>query len=401
MKFKDAYEKYKRNEASEEERAFVEEQIEQFQILMDISVEDEVKEDILQSDTGTYEQYNINLYKNIKQAMSRKRIKQIGCILLVICLIPALFNVWKGVTVYDFSEKEGSETVYSNMRVISSELNSPEIIRTKTEVEKAGFGKYDLFSSEYPTLLRSANRKTNEDMKYRYKDTFYKRTFFGVGAVYERNGEENFMSPLGTIPTMSMIDNQTTLDVEAIESMPKNTIFSIYVKLDKERSLEEILAIDNEFKQQNIDIGLRWMPIYYGAFEDEQYKSQYRQEAIGFNFHYDLAPIEIFDYDKQKYPLLQIGAEQYKDGVQQFDKVDAKMYRTHVDSLLNYVFDHEEFISSFQWDLAAEEKARDILHEQGIRSDMVYLNIQRDSLIELIQAGYVESGCITETMHTF
>lgn len=401
MKFKDAYEKYKRNEASKEERAFVEEQIEQFQALMDICIEDEKLEDQQIQEAVRYDELDMDLYKKIKKTMTRSRCKRIGIIILILCLLPLSFHIWKGLTVYRFSDKEGNETVYSNMNVLGSELYDPEYVRGATTVQKAGFGKYKLSSSDMPVLLKNTKGYGNKSMEYVFTDTFYKRTFFGAGAVYERNGVENFIWNKGDFPMMSMMDYQEPLDAEAIASMPKNTMFSIYIKMDKELTLEEILAMDKEYKDKGIDMGLRWMPIYYGIYPDTKYTNQNSYQYLGFDFHYDQATAYIYDYDRKKYPLLQIADEQYKDGEKQFDEVSAEMYKTHVNSVLNYILDHDDFNSTFKGSLEREEKAKAILENQGIQSDIVYLTISRDALLEVIQNEHVISGCITDTLQTF
>lgn len=401
MKFKDAYEKYKQNEANEEERAFVEEQIEQFQVLMDICVEDDKLEEKQLQEAVHEEGFDIDLYKKVKKTITWNRCKRMGILLLIVCMFPLSFHVWKGLTVYHFTDREGKETVYSNMQVLSSELYDPEYIRAATTVDRESFGTYRLTSNELPTLFANTSANASKSYDYFFADTFYKRTFFGAGAVYERNGVENFKWERGEFPMMSMMDNQAPFDAEAIASMPKNTMFSIYVKLDRVFSLEEILAMDKEYKEKGIDMGLRWMPIFYGIYKDTEYENQYNHQFLGFDFHYKQATAHILDYDKDKYPFLQIAAEQYKDAEKQFDEVSAEMYETHVNSVLNYILDHDDFTSTFKWQLDQVEKAKDIVKKEGIQSDIVYVTISRDALLELIQNEHIISGCITNTLQTF
>lgn len=406
MKFKDAYEKYKKNEASEEERAFVEEQIEQFQALMDVCIEDEkeeiLEEEILPSESMMQDNFDMDLYRKVKKALKWSRIRYLLIFVLVLCLLPVSFHLWKGLTVYHFTDKEGNYTVYSNMHVLYSELDDPEFVRSDTFVQKAGFGKYSLSSSETPTLQTGNHRSASNGIEYAFVDSFYKRTFLGVGAVYERNGVENFMRKGGSYPYHSMTENQAVLDAEAIASMPKNTMFSIYLKMDKELTLEEILSIDKEYKTAGVDMGLRWMPIYYGSYDDPNYAHQSRIQYLGFDFYYDGARTGEIDYDKEKYPYLQIATEQYDEfGNKLFDEVTEEMYRTHVDSVLNYIFDHEDFNETFRNNLDDETKAKEIIKAQGIKSDIVYLNISRDDLLEVLQNEHVISGCITDTLQVF
>lgn len=382
MNFKEAYTHYKEQTASEEEKAFVEEQLENFQLLLDHSLEEEPLSQF---------EPTIDLYPIIKQKMRKKRVRMILLIVLIPIILLSGFRLWQNLTVYPLTKKdELGNNIYSSMMILQSEMFEPQYIREATNVQSSGIGSYHINYTEYP--VSAVSEDTNWSYRvseYSHSGKFYKKTLLGHGAVYELDEQKN---PAFKTSDASYILSSgfQSLNLEKIKNAPKSTRFSVYVKLQDVMSLEEILAWIQENRKQGIHMGLQWMPIFYGDYPIDENSTTFRY--VGFDFYQVQRQRWNMNQESDQYPLLDL------THIDLFTmEPTIAQYETHIKSMLTYALDHDEFLNQKE----SVMEGLKLVEKHNIASDVLFLCIDQEDFVKLLEQDQIVLGYITEAVQVY
>lgn len=384
MNFKEAYTHYKNETANEEEKAFVEEQLENFQLLLDHSLEEEPP-------TLPKPEPTIDFYPIIKQQMRKKRVRMVLLIVLIPIVMLGGFRLWKNLTVYPLTKKDAlGNNIYSTMMIINSELFEPEYIREATNVQSAGIGSYHITYTEYPVNAVSDDANWSYLISdYSHRGKFYKKTLLGHGAVYELDDQKNPAFKTSDADYI-LFSGFQSLNIEKIKNAPKSTRFSVYVKLQDTMTLEEILAWNKENRKQGIHMGLQWMPIFYGKYPIDENSSTFRY--VGFDFYQVQRQRWSMYTESDQYPLLDMAQIDLFTTEPTIDQ-----YETHIKSMLTYALEHDEFLNRKE----SVMEGLKLVENHNIASDVLFLCIDQEDFVKLLEQGQIVSGHITDAVQVY
>lgn len=386
MKFKDAYEHYQNGTASDEEKQFVEEHMEEFQILLDASLKEE-----------SMNKEDINVYNDVKRIIRKRRIRFVVTLIILIAVILSGMKLWKIYTVYniraiDETAEKNATSIYSNIQVIESELYNPEYHQSALHFRDTPKGTYNYSFSNKPVIDINNNDYFGT---YDYQYEFKKTSLNGPGYSVSANSMLGYdMNHSYVMVNDHLTKNQNPIDLSIIESYPVKTKFAIFVKMDEEMSIDQVLEMEKTYKKQGVEMGVSWMPIYYNERSENE---EYFPVSLGFDFYnYDVYS-EITGYDSEKYPYLSIQQDQFgEDGQQQYVAETGEMYLQHVNSMLTYLMDHKDVLNTFGYRVSEIELAQEIVQKQGLRSDALFLVAEREDLLEVLKNEHFISGHIVD-----
>lgn len=386
MKFKDAYEHYQNGTASDEEKRFVEEHMEEFQLLLDASL----KEESMNTE-------DINVYNDVKRIIRKRRIRFVVTLIILIAVILSGMKLWKIYTVYniraiDETAEKNATSIYSNIQVIESELYNPEYRQSDLYFIDSAIGTYRYIYDNTPVIDIG-----NGDIQgsYSYDYVFKKTSLNGPGYATPKNEQDRYdVNSINIFHTKDLTTNQNPIDLSIIESYPVKTKFAIFVKMDEEMSIDQVLEMEKTYKKQGVEMGVSWMPIYYNERSENE---EYFPVSLGFDFYNYNVYSEIIGYDSEKYPYLSIQQDQFgKDGQQQYVAETGEMYLQHVNSILTYLMDHQDVLNTFGYRVSEIELAQEIVQKQGLRSDALFLVAEREDLLEVLKNEHFISGHIVD-----
>ena len=384
MSFKELYEKYINNQASEEEIKIVEEEIEKNEIIsehlcnkidddlfnVNNSMDSKNLDENQQIKSSNYTNKNNEddiLLKNINRKIRNKFLKTIlaSVVIVISILVGAKYIVspMMDAKYYNPSVKRGNFTTQFLADIsVFTELHFPGIITSYTNEESLGYGKY--------------NVKISQNNTFKNTDTTY-------DGVINKGSLEYIESDFYKYPVMNAFkygvypfsdgfdDDKEQLN--ELKKLPSTSQVSAYISFSKDIDMKEIAKMIKE----NDDLYFSWVGIRTCD------KNTQQLPQMGFESSGTGIILEEFKNNKD-YPYLELG------GIDE-DKNNAYIYETHFKSLVKYIIDNKDFIELQHPNacISTYEDTLKYVEKNGVKSYGVLVNGSKDSILKLRENKFV------------
>lgn len=369
MNFKDSFEKYKRNEASPEEKKFVEEEIEKFQLINDnlyLELEDSLENSFTNSSEETSDKEFINLIdKNIKKAFKKLGLC-VGAVLIVFVLFiqfglsPILSILYYNPSA-EIADKEGITTNQMSLDMaVYTETSRPMEKIDSINVTDKGYGNYDFFA--YPTWT-------------------YDKNYGGIAGKIEKNKmtlyDPNKLHPIA----VNLFGNDEESwsggeDSKAnIEGLPNGqTRYKAYVSFKDNLTFDQVKDLSADY-----DIMYYWNGVVTNSYESHSH------ENLGFLSTF--SGFMIGGWDDKEYPNLQITGNDPGITSEEIEKreKDEKEMEKHFLSGLKYLNDNRKFVSMIDYDSDRFRRAYEYVKENGIKIYGISAFLTKEEMLKLYE----------------
>lgn len=383
MSFKDIYEKYINNEASEEEIKIVEEEIEKNEIISEHlcnKIDDDLFNVNSNIDTSHLDEnheikssgYNKKnneediLLKNINRKIRNKFLKAVlASVVIVISILAGakyIVSPMMDSKYYNPSTERGDfSTQFLTDISVFTELHFPGVITSYTNEESLGYGKYNVKITQSNTFK---NTETTYDgvinkgnLEYIESD-FYK---YPVMNVFK----------YGVYPFDDAFDD-AKLELEELKQLPSTSQVSAYISFNEDIDMKEITKMIEKYD----DLYFSWVGIRTCD------KNIQQLPQMGFESSGSGIILEGFE-NSEDYPYLELA---------NIDKAySADIYENHFKSLVKYMIDNKDFIE-LQHPNAHTFTYEDTLkyvEKNGVKSYGVLVNGSKDSILKLRENKFV------------
>ncbi|WP_461205358.1 anti sigma factor C-terminal domain-containing protein [Clostridium sp. DL1XJH146] len=401
MSFKELLEKYKEGTLNEEEKQYVESEIEKNESINEF-LADEID---LGIELNNKDKENSEIdNKKIKEVMNKKfrKITIISIVSVFIILLGAKYIVSPIVDSFYYNPSKVSvgecfQDIQFDMSVYV-ELYRPGYTFGYAYAEPLGFGKYNIAISQND-LFEENNVDTNISLIRNRKIGNFNNLLDN-----ELNDGDFFYRNLGNeIEEFSNIQSEEA--IAHLKEVPSTSYVSAYVDFKEDLTMEELVALENEYKdsQDNTkSIDFKWVAIR--VIDSELISTESEGETIdarrvivdkvGFN------PNSVIDTtdsaDKEKYPYLSL--LDYYTATKPFEDWNKALgygYEVHFNSLLQYLYDRKEFTTSLdkrpvQGDFYAN--SLDYIKENGVKTYGVLVYGEAKDIISFMERD--ETNCI-------
>ncbi|MFA9399015.1 MAG: anti sigma factor C-terminal domain-containing protein [Clostridiaceae bacterium] len=350
MEFKDLLEKYKNNQASEEEKAIVEREIEKNEIINEYLADKlDFKLDLEENEMSNKEV--INHKKIIKKAMNKKmnKIILISVISVLLILFSIKYIVAPIVSSFYYNPAKISQgkyfdDFYFDLRTFT-ELNIPGYGLNSEVVEPLGFGKYNIYINQENTFKNSTENQQMQILKNMpcgqfikiyclesdmFQDVLYKDETNAPSYYYQRRSGE--------------------MMIELKELNPVSYV-SAYISFDNDIELKDLSYLIEEY---NDELNFKWVGIRVS--NKDELGTQYSTNQVGFNPSLNDGSSAGDNVNSDKYPLISLtdyledlDDSQIISGQEDYYEFMGKEYETHFISLLKYMNDRKEFIEAYSY----------------------------------------------------
>ncbi len=383
--YEDRFERYLSGGLDSEEAGEIEEDIEKFQVLfshLDQELDQKLYEEEMNEEEDSEEKKKLR--KEISRAVSRKfRNYTITAIVIAICLIPAFLA---GIsTLLDWLCYSPDQ----NMEIIDEENDSAIVINpfamhmsvymelfcgdkgfTETVSRPEGYGRYTI---DVQTQIDGENTSHLLELvrNHLYRnDLFWNRSDFPDNAFTYKNKEVS-----------CSIGKEEA--VKKLSGLPDAMKIRAAVSFDETKNMEELVKFMKKY-----DTYYLYCPVVvegWGGYWG------FAPEIIG----YDRTDC----YDTQKYPYLDI--HQYYETSDQDtidEQIPAKVYEKHMESMIRYLMDQEDFLEIFDSDVPGKnllnpykyQTALDYIQQNGVKSYGTVVYGTKQELLEMLEDASVD-----------
>ncbi|MEG1408409.1 MAG: anti-sigma factor C-terminal domain-containing protein [Terrisporobacter sp.] len=382
MSFKDIYEKYINNKASEEEIKFIEEEIEKNEIISE-HLCNKIDDDLFNTNTSIDNVLDKNDEKNDNDFKKKKNeedilLKKINrkirnkflktCLASVVVVIGILAGVKYIVSpmidskYYNPTTSRGEfSTQFLRDISVFTELHFPGIITSYTNEESLGYGKYNVSINQNNTFKNNGTTYEgviNEGKLEYISHDFYK---YPVMNIFK----------YGVYPFTDAFDDDSE-QLKELKQLPSTSQVSAYVSFNKDIDMKEI----SKMIKSNEDLYFSWVGVRT-CDKNTQLLPQMGFESSGSGII-----LEGFKNNKD-YPYLEFG------GIG--GEYSGNIYETHFKSLVKYMRDNKDFID-LQHPNAFTSKYEDTLdyvEKNGVKSYGVLVNGSADDILKLRENKFV------------
>lgn len=379
VRFKDIFDKYINNQATEKEIDYVENEIDKIEIINDY-LANKIEDEIIINDYNQGFDYDKsssvieesdNTVKEIKKAINKKLV-QVGVIsaLSVACFLLCLrFIVSPIMNKIYYNPLEKVDGYSSRMDIdleIFSELHFPGVSNVQVSYEPLGFGKYDINirQQDYIDVDNVGYSAVLNKNQFQADNGFYKYLPMNV---FTR----------GTSPFYQYPVDADTEDMEKLKSLPDYIGAKVMVSFKEDLDVKEILDTLDGFDLDNNWIGVRSFPL------DEQSAPLTGFVPNGTGLVFD----EQY-FDSEKYPYFDLGWVDFDKG-----KITPEILETHFESMLRYMADNEDFVKTdvmFKGCDSFYKEALEYIKSNGIKSYGVVVSGKPSEILKLRQHPMVE-----------
>lgn len=385
MDFKKLFEKYINNTVNDEEKEYIENEIEKNEIINEYLAD---KIDLQIKDTEYYhneEAKQSNQTNNIKKAINKKfiRVTLISIISVLAILLCVNYVVSPIVNSVYYNPKDKTTGEYFtdfhfDLRTFT-ELNLPGYALVRTISEPLGFGEYDIYITQNNTFTdkhENTIAKIKRNSRIGFFEDFFKRNYFIFEDV-SSGGETNF----------STLFYEERL--EDLEELNPTSYVSAYLEFSEDISIKDFTYLEENY---NGLLEFKWVAIRVAD------KSDPVSHQVGFNPSMNDGSSIGDQADPNIYPYLDLmdyhddfpGALSEED----FHEFISNAYETHFTSLLKYMYDHEEFVKAFDFNPNQTDFYKDSLEyidENGIKTYGLLVYGEAENIYNFIQSENIKS----------
>lgn len=350
----------------------------------------------------------------------------ISVVLIFVYVIPWVVhrhNIGKIYNIYinELTQKDEPFQISHN-KTIENELHSPETYignfqfneeYSSNGLEKRTFSwqNFDTlgFRKEFTNLYAYENDAYCIDYAYdEVEDTGKLKT----NPVYGSSDSLKKFYSDQYITLYKMTDYQNYWNKEEFDRIPDHSLVGAYVKFRDQLTLDAVIALEKQLNQQGVDMGLRWISVFYNSgwinngMTQEERKQAY-QGVLGFDIFQPNTPSLGPNFDQAVYPYLVIKktANQnphatIKTKTIDYGNVSSDIYEQHFISMLQYLYDQPNYMK-YLGDDQEEQVAKypEIIEQvktNGIHTDVVYVTTTKEHLQVLMDQKEVKSAFISD-----
>lgn len=385
MTYKELLELYKKGTLPKEQEEKVKEDIEKHEAISDYLFdaeglpefsEDEVFEGCA-DDTSSEEQKFIKMInKSIRRAFVRLGVI-VGVVVLVLTLVATTTLPYIVDAVYYnpasvVGDCDGIETNRMELdTAVYTELFTPGYSRTKVNVTREGFGRYDICIPQnfsYNGQFTDVFGNVDKGKMTLYSDGLFKLPTSNAFVP----GDIGINSEYGGTGAAGSVENAKQILTE----LDDTDYYVAYVTLDKVMTYDEFVAWSKA-----TGIEPEWCAVCKEF--DVNGKTEYDvNEIVGFNYS---ASSNETAYDKEKYPYLSYFDVTTTLTDFERDTIDADVMEKHMTSMLRYMSKQEKFLhmAGFVFSEHVFERLAMNIEENGINIYGFVVIAQRDRLVEI------------------
>ncbi len=325
MRFNEILEKFKDGTATNEEREYINSEIEKNEAINSF-LSEQAFSDLSLDDFEIKESLKVN--KKIQNKFKRFTIITIMLTLSVLVSLQyVVFPIYHSIFYNPNTAVEGTNITNEQFSIdmgIYTELHTPGYISDYSDARSLGFGKYEvevvLFNSLGGfTFLGEIDkgkfsRYPSELKIYDQKNIFYDMS--GRFAYVENDGERR----------NNQLESEKNAYLEHLSELPTTSKVSSFFSFKEELSMDEIVKLIDEESKVSID----WIAVRTNKSKHEKLHIGFNPKGYGLLRNKDLLPID-------KYPVYELGNEK-----RPYNK---KSYEDHFKTLLKYMSTRNEFLT--------------------------------------------------------
>ncbi|QOX64306.1 hypothetical protein FRZ06_13610 [Anoxybacterium hadale] len=362
MIFKDAFERYKAGEATPEEVAMIESELEKNQLISEF-----LEEELDQSYASNAEpSVELNL---VKKAIRRRSLNIVLISVMIMAvlalLIPFAVKPLINDQYYNPMTMKYDEFAYDiDFSLIAyTELHQAGYYYANSMIENTEIGKYSLTLSRYnffkgeQEYLTASLDKNKLTLPYSFEASNLSMNIFDRAAA----------------PSYSLPTDSKEWYLQKIKELPDYINVTAAVSFSRDLTMEELVDLKKTSRTLFVWAGIRNAP------EDEQLYPLCGMELTGSGY--------IYEGINKKYPCFELATLSKSNG-------DTKStdYETHFFSLLNYSLDHTKFLEMLPSDRdwpRYYQSVLDYVSAQGVKTYGVMVQGSPSDILALQESGIV------------
>lgn len=377
MNFKELLDRYKKGLVTEDEKQYIEKEIEKYETIEEYlsKIMDEEFDDLTK--IAKAENYDEETFKLKKSVNNRLRKVIFASVFIVISLVITIFFVVSPLVdkLYYNPNKFTVANLESDINFdvyAISELNMPGLSTSTVSVDKQGFGEYDI-RYLYRNVFTGVNYNVNHKIKR--------------GSIVSSNkdpisNQGTFLDIRYADVSESYIDEKKQNVINHLKKLNPVTYVSMDIMFENDLTMEELY--DLESKYPNIEF--EWAGIRTSSPDEERINN-----VVGIQLKNSKSNTVLLGNEGQitdKYPAFFIMDWLVNPvGSENGPPLEAQAYKQHYISLLEYVIDRKDAVKvlehrpdKYEFYKSALEYAK----EQGVHSYGVLLFAEVEDLLDML-----------------
>ena len=350
MNFKDTFNKYKNNCASEEEKKYVEDELEKASLISDYlydtsDLDSSIIEMPPEGESEELTKINRKLKKRNLRLIGTSVISVFLLILIFTFLLRPLFN-----SLFYNPLKNSYSSLNTDMEIsveALTRLHSPDVKFSGIDIEHAGIGDYSFIIHFADSLTLESKNITG---------TIDKGKLISSEGLFTSPAPTNFLRGRYTATNIDEhVKDEYFKSLNYLNELPSYITAKAYVSFENDISMEELQKLYDRYSGE----GLRfhWVGIRNSSEEVQPYP------LIGFDFY---GSSNNYEGLNQKYPYFN-----FWDGLVDNKVSLAEAYEGHFKSLLSFQLDHLDFLKTLENGINYEEYYKNIsnyIEQNGVKS---------------------------------
>ena len=373
MKYRELLERYKKGLASEEEKLYIEQDIEKYRAIEDYLSDIADKEfinlvEMPELEKGTEETARIK--KSVNKRLRKVVFSSVAAVILLIFMIFFVISPFVDSLYYNPAKVSVGNNYHDidfDMKAIT-ELNMPEYAPSTVYVEKKGFGIYD---------LNYSYRNIFTDEVYKADSIIRRGEIYSADIGLFQDGNM-FLDIKHPIREQKYIYEQKERVLEHIEQLNPSSYVSAGITFHNDLTMEELSGLEKMYP----NIEFVWAGIRTDLPENTA------MDLIG--IHLRTGSMLVDDKVEEKYRAFNI-LEWLVNPVGSDNgsvSIEAQAYALHYKSLLEYVLDREKAVNAIErksWKYEFYQSALNYAKEYGVKTYGVLVFAEAKDLVELVE----------------
>lgn len=413
MTFKDKLKRFKEGKATEEERVYIEKELEKYE-----SIEEYFSEEIPdqffdeESQIASLESKE-NETKDIKKIVNRRLRKVVlTSVLIVVFLYIIVFygvsnivdQFYYDPTIISQRQDNNNQTTdfYFDMQAYTS-LNMPGYsIASDTSQISNGFGRYemgyslrDLFKNNETLHFVNLSR---EQLTFAYDGVFGPQRLFGLSEGFEKihSPFPNEASEKAIVTRDEVVSQQNEKTLVYLEDLNHLSYISMNIAFDEDLTMEEFHALQEE--HPNLDF--KWVGVRTTE-PGTRWNDEQPMHLVGFNPNFNDEPSSNQRPNPELYPYFNLidVMDEISIPADEFPEI----YSTHFKSRLTYLRNQEKFVELFDFNPAKIDfynHSLDYIEEHGVETYGVLVYGTAIEFLEAINKLPYDTLYINEVLPT-
>ncbi|MGO1590231.1 MAG: anti sigma factor C-terminal domain-containing protein, partial [Alkalibacterium gilvum] len=385
MNFKDVMRRYKEGTATEEEKEFVEKELEKFATIEDYYAE-ELPDEFMSDRESENEEELVSSQSettNINKIVNRRlgKVVLVSVLIVILLYVGIFYGLSNIVDQFYFDPTEESQSNEEGLTNIDFQfdmdalisLNMPGYVNGSFTIEESkGFGTYE--TGYFLKNLFTQNDTLHfVDIKRGIPQNFYGGIFDSIPRFSIDEAFRDIIRPFPEEASDQSVDIKeefkqrfNSKTIEYMEELNDLSYVSMTIAFEEDLNMSELYQLTEEHPEldfkwagvRTVEPGTRW--------RDDQ-----PMHLIGFVPDINAEPSSNMEPDSDKYPLFNLNDIFFDAGNRSPKEILSEGYQTHFTSRLSWLKDHEKFVEIFDYNAAKTEfyaDALDYVEDNGVET---------------------------------